>query len=35
VPDLAGATKTYNTHAQKDRGDAVPGNFYPGSYYLK
>jgi len=35
VPNLTGATKLYYTHAQKDRDDAVPGNFYPGTYHLK
>jgi hypothetical protein len=35
VPKKRGATKIFNTHMAKDRGDAIPGKFYPGTYHLK
>jgi hypothetical protein len=35
VPNLSGATKIFNTHMAKDRGDAIPGKFYPGTYHLE
>jgi Ca2+-binding RTX toxin-like protein len=34
VPELSGATKIYNTHNAKDRGDPIPGKFRPGTYHL-
>jgi Ca2+-binding RTX toxin-like protein len=34
VPDMSGATKIYNTRNAKDRGDTIPGEFYPGTYHL-
>ena len=34
VPNLSGATKIFNTHIQMDRGDTIPGKFYPGTYHL-
>jgi hypothetical protein len=34
VPNMSGATKIFNTHMAKDRGDAIPGKFYPGTYHL-
>jgi hypothetical protein len=35
VPEMTGATKIFNTHMAKDRGDTIPGKFYPGTYHLK
>ena len=34
VPNMKGATKIFNTHNAKDRGDAIPGKFHPGTYHL-
>ena len=34
VPDMSGATKIYNTRKAKDRGDTIPGEFYPGTDHL-
>jgi hypothetical protein len=34
VPNMTGATKIFNTHMAKDRGDAIPGKYYPGTYHL-
>ena len=35
VPNMSGATKIFNTRHAKDRGDTIPGKFYPGTYHLK
>jgi hypothetical protein len=34
VPNKTWATKIFNTHMAKDRGDTIPGKFYPGTYHL-
>jgi Ca2+-binding RTX toxin-like protein len=34
VPKMSGATKIFNTHNAMDRGDPIPGKFYPGTYHL-
>jgi Ca2+-binding RTX toxin-like protein len=34
VPNMSGATKIFSTHMAKDRGDTIPGKFYPGTYHL-
>jgi hypothetical protein len=34
VPNMTGATKIFNTHRAKDRGDTIPGKYYPGTYHL-
>jgi hypothetical protein len=34
VPNERGATKIFNTHMAKDRGDTIPGKFYPDTYHL-
>ena len=34
VPQMTGATKIFNTHMAKDRNDAIPGKYYPGTYHL-
>lgn len=35
VPRISGATKIFNSMNAKNRGDTVPGKFYPGTYHLK
>ena len=34
VPNMSGATKIFSTHMAKERGDTIPGKFYPGTYHL-
>ena len=34
VPGMSGATKIYRSRNAKDRGDAIPRKFYPGTYHL-
>ena len=34
VPDMSGATKIFSTHMAKERGETIPGKFYPGTYHL-
>jgi Ca2+-binding RTX toxin-like protein len=34
VPGMSGATKIYRSKSAKDRGDAIPRKFYPGTYHL-
>jgi Ca2+-binding RTX toxin-like protein len=34
VPGMSGATKIFRSKNAKDRGDAIPRKFYPGTYHL-